>query len=233
MQWSKNKENKFKKLYPTMTDEEVAKIMRLSLGFVRRKAEELELEKEPVGTVPFTTEEISFVKALYPTKSPKEIGLKLGRSATEVEYLAQSLGVRKPKGWYDRIAERDQNLDIVKQWEKEYNQKEMGCSKGHYLVGKILKEIYPFLEHKDEVPIGKLRLDWYVPQLGIAIEFHGVQHEQHIKFFHKTESDFKDAINRDHEKIDMCNNLGITIIRFYHDEPITIDVLKAKIREVI
>lgn len=215
-----------------MSDTELAKVMKLGLSFVRAKADELGLEKDEDKSVPFTLGDIDYVEVMYQTKSPKEIGLALGRSSAEIEYLAQSQMIRKPKEYYQEIAKNDPNIDIVKQWEKEYSQKEMGCSKGHYLVGKILKALYPHLEHKDEVPIGKLRLDWFTPQLGIAFEFHGLQHESHVKFFHKTELEFKDAIKRDHDKIEMCKSLGVTIIRIYHDEPITIDVLKKKISEV-
>ena len=52
-----------------------------------------------------------------------------------------------------------------------------------------LVELYPNQEIIYEYPIGELgmRIDLFVPLIGLAIEIHGVKHRQFTSFFHKDE----------------------------------------------
>jgi very-short-patch-repair endonuclease len=68
-------------------------------------------------------------------------------------------------------------------------------------VASLLKETYPEYKIYPEyfVPYKgySLFFDFYVRDLRLLIECQGEQHYKHIKFFHKTEAEFKNAQHRD------------------------------------
>lgn len=76
-------------------------------------------------------------------------------------------------------------------------------------------------------PKGRFRLDYFLPELNIAIEYDG---EQHFKpcFTSKWESVFK-VNNRDILKDKLCNEHGIKVLRFRYDENITEKLVLIKI----
>ena len=57
-----------------------------------------------------------------------------------------------------------------------------------------------------------LQLDWYCPDLGIAVEFNGAQHYTYTKYFHKTKKQFIYQQECDSMKTSLCKNRGITLI---------------------
>lgn len=57
-----------------------------------------------------------------------------------------------------------------------------------------------------------LELDCYNAELKLAVEYNGEQHYKFLKFFHKTEADFKEQQYRDDVKKQICRNKGITLI---------------------
>lgn len=229
--WSKNKERKFIKLYPHNTDEEVARIMKLSYRFVQNKAEELGLKKEDPSKREWTQEEMMFIMKTYSDSPNEYIAEMLNVQKWQVEHIAYRQGLRKTKGymkeWFD-----DDDSDLVEKWTSEWNN-EMKCSKGHYVVGKILKHLFPYYKVEEEQPIGSLWIDWLIPQLNIAVEVHGEQHSQMSSFFHKTKHDFVKGQENDWSKSEMLESQGISLIVIYHDEEISINLVKAKLEEVI
>ena len=58
----------------------------------------------------------------------------------------------------------------------------------------------------------KLELDMYCADLMIAVEYNGRQHNQRINFFHKSELDFIEQVDRDLMKEDLCIHNGIKLI---------------------
>jgi very-short-patch-repair endonuclease len=232
MYWSKNKERKFSKIYPTMTDEDVAKILRMPIGFVKRKAEELSLEKVEYDEEEWATRDIEILQAMYPTTRNRDLSKLLGKELHKIEHFAYRLGLRKTSSYSQKFYGND-NSELVRQWEEEYEKSEHGSSKGNYVLGKILNHLYPNHKLFDEEPIGKLRIDWYMPEFKLAFEFQGLQHTQHVEFFHKTKYDFNRAQERDYDKSKMCEQLGISLIAIYHDEELSIALIKGKIDEVL
>ncbi len=59
--------------------------------------------------------------------------------------------------------------------------------------------------------LGGLELDFYVEELGIAIEVQGAQHYRYIPHFHLTPDGFQDQLGRDATKRDMCRARGLTL----------------------
>ena len=93
-----------------------------------------------------------------------------------------------------------------------------GCRHG----SRAEEKIQSFLESKnfnfvsekkfdDLVYIEKLRLDFYLPDYNIAIEFDG---EQHKKGWNKDPESLKITKIRDQIKDEYCKNNGITLLRF-------------------
>lgn len=223
--WSKNKENRLKNIYPHKTDQEIADTLKVSISFVNQKAEELGLVKENIKRV-WSGEEVDYVKLNYGQQDNESLAHALGASKLEISHLIYRLGLRRTHG---RL--KDDN-DLVKQWSKEWN-KEMKCSKGHYVTKKILEYSFPYHAIREEEPIGNLWVDLYIPQLGIAFEVHGIQHMEFNLFFHNTKDDFKRGQDNDWRKSEMLEDKNIALVVVYHDEDLSINLINRKIREVL
>lgn len=67
----------------------------------------------------------------------------------------------------------------------------------------------------------------------ILIEYNGIQHYVHTKFFHKTKKKFIDQCKRDKKKYKLAKDNGYIIITFKYDEPLIKDYILNKIRGII
>lgn len=231
MQWSKNKENKFIKLYPHNTDEEIAKIMKMPYYFVQSKAEELGLVKEEPAKRDWTADEIKYINKIYPFLANETIAKELNAEKWQIEHVAYRLELRKDKAFFNYI-EPDDN-DLIKQWTKQHHEGDYGCSLGHFLTYNTLRHIFPYQKIDEEVPIGNLWIDILLPHLNIACEVHGSQHLQYNSFFHSTKADFIKGQENDWQKSEMLESQNISLFVVYHDEKISINLIKAKLEEII
>lgn len=66
-----------------------------------------------------------------------------------------------------------------------------------------------------------LFIDFYITHLNIAIEYDGIQHENHYTSFHRTEDDFLRAKRRDEHKNELLRKNSIPLIRIKHDDILT------------
>ncbi len=98
-------------------------------------------------------------------------------------------------------------------------------SKFHVRARELLKTIYHSYRILEEVKLpgsteshkkGVLYLDFYIPQIMMAIEVHGQQHYEFNKFFHKNKADFAIAQKKDDDKIKWCelNKIDIIVLRY-------------------
>src|SRR5206468_6223485 len=85
--WSKNKENKFKKIYPYNTDEEVSRIMKLPYSFVVGKAVELGLTKLEPSKREWTAEELKYINKMYPRCANRIIANILDVDKWQIEHV--------------------------------------------------------------------------------------------------------------------------------------------------
>ena len=89
-------------------------------------------------------------------------------------------------------------------------------SKGEETIIKILKENKIKFEREKTFPDMKingnnLRLDFYLPEQNIGLEFNGIAHYEQNKFFHKTRQDFLKRQEYDRYKIGYCLAHNITL----------------------
>ena len=68
--------------------------------------------------------------------------------------------------------------------------------------------------------LGKQRLDIFLPERNLAIEFQGLQHFQPVEFF-GGENGLRNTQRRDQLKAELCLSNNVKLIYFRHDEPIT------------
>ena len=107
-------------------------------------------------------------------------------------------------------------------------------SKGADILYKIICKILPGRKIKKEYLIdGKMRIDFFIPELKLGIEYDGRQHDEFVKHFHKSASGFLEAKMRDKLKSGFCENNGISLIRFSHDEELTEELVRSKIMEIL
>lgn len=84
----------------------------------------------------------------------------------------------------------------------------------------FLHEIYPTSEIIYEYPLYELnqRIDIYIPNLGIAVEYNGEAHYHFIPHFHKTIEDFKYGLELDRRKREYLYLHGVKVVDIKYNE---------------
>lgn len=82
------------------------------------------------------------------------------------------------------------------------------------MLYNLLKEIYPHYQIVYEYPLGDLeqRIDLFIPDLGIAVEYNGEQHYKFISHFHKDETDWNKSVLLDKQKINYLEEKGVKLV---------------------
>lgn len=70
---------------------------------------------------------------------------------------------------------------------------------------------YNVVQHGRPSWLGKQHLDIWIPELNIAIEYHGLQHDQPVDFFGGQEA-YEKNVERDNRKRALCNEYGVRLI---------------------
>lgn len=102
--------------------------------------------------------------------------------------------------------------------------REQGCSKCRFCHGETKISLWldnHNIEYVSQYTINlptllfqrnQIRVDFYLPNLNIVIEFHGEQHYSKNKFFHKDEDAFQMQIERDNRLRQYCKQNKIRLI---------------------
>lgn len=89
------------------------------------------------------------------------------------------------------------------------------ASSFHLRARALLTELFPMERRLEELTLpgsGGLRVDFFLPNRGLAIEVHGQQHFERVPHFQATPLDFARACARDHKKTDWFELNGLTLI---------------------
>lgn len=90
---------------------------------------------------------------------------------------------------------------------------------------RIIREASPYW-------LGKQRLDVYLPEKKLAIEYQGKQHTESVAFF-GGKAAYEKNIERDARKARLCKDNGIDLIYVYHYETVTLSLMKNKLRKYL
>ena len=95
-----------------------------------------------------------------------------------------------------------------------------GCSDYHKRARNLLKQIFPFDQILEEVPIPSTSLfaDFFIPKQMKMVEVQGEQHTNYTPFFHKDKRNFGKAKLRDKTKKEWCELNGIELIELSYAE---------------
>jgi len=100
---------------------------------------------------------------------------------------------------------------------------------------QIIKKIFPeTLVFREASPpwLGRQRLDVYLPQLKLALEYQGQQHYQAVSLFGGADS-LARTIERDALKKQLCEENSTELIYVRFDDPLTVASLKHKLRRFL
>jgi hypothetical protein len=101
-------------------------------------------------------------------------------------------------------------------------------TKLYYEIKEYLRS-YEVVHHGSPDWLGKQHLDIYVPELCLALEYQGLQHDEPVNYFGGQDA-FEDQLRRDRRKSNLCKRHGVEII--YVREGYDINSLKAEINRV-
>jgi hypothetical protein len=100
---------------------------------------------------------------------------------------------------------------------------------------QVIKKIFPdTLVFREASPpwLGRQRLDVYLPQLKLALEYQGQQHFQAVSLFGGTHS-LARTIERDALKKKLCEENSTELIYIHFDDPLTVSSLKHRLRRFL
>ena len=97
------------------------------------------------------------------------------------------------------------------------------------LLGDLLREYFAGRKIIRQYVLGNnLRLDFYIPELNLAIEYNGIQHDEK-NYFHKDDAAFFSSIRRDEEKLYACEQLGIELVYFDYSDKLTAELVAERL----
>jgi hypothetical protein len=117
---------------------------------------------------------------------------------------------------------REYNLDL-KKYIRNHRSKR---SQYHVLARGVINEVfngYNILEEvklpgsRDPAKKSVLYLDFFIPNIRMAVEVHGEQHYKYVPFFHKSKAGFLQAQTRDRIKVEWCELNSIELIVLKYD----------------
>jgi hypothetical protein len=80
--------------------------------------------------------------------------------------------------------------------------------------------------------LGKQRLDVFIPEIKLAIEYQGQQHFKEVKLFGGTEG-LKKTKERDKEKLNKCKRNGVELIYFSFKENLSEKIVKKRLKKYL
>jgi hypothetical protein len=154
----------------------------------------------------------------------KESILRYGEPSASLHYCFEAFAHRKrhESGWSWICDNVEQTLGRQK-WVNE--NKVFLFTKELLIEQRIIREASPFW-------LGKQRLDVYLPDQKLAIEYQGKQHTESVEFFGGRAAYEKNS-ERDARKASLCKDNGVNLIYVYHHETVTLSLMKRKLKKYL
>jgi len=109
-------------------------------------------------------------------------------------------------------------------------------SKGETYIINTIRKVLGSIHIYRDFRIGearKLSVDVYIPAYNLAIEFDGIQHFKRVKYFQPNHIDFLEQKRRDKLKEEICEEMGLNLIRIkYNDIPTEEELVKLIIANI-
>jgi len=106
------------------------------------------------------------------------------------------------------------------------------------LLGQILKRLYPNQDIRAQDDLGflsRLKVDYSIRALRLAIEYDGKQHFEPVDFGCLSKDQAERALRaqqeRDHRKNQLCENNGYIIVRFPYNKKLNVRNVKKMMGE--
>lgn len=86
-------------------------------------------------------------------------------------------------------------------------------------IYELLTKLYPMYKiiYEQPIPVLNMRFDLFIKELGIAVEYDGVQHRKYVEHFHRNINGLIEASKRDKNKNIFCEENGIKLVRLSGD----------------
>lgn len=155
-----------------------------------------------------------------PSTHPSEV------TSSPIQPAESDLIVKLPSLSIDYYKNFLLNINIAPNGGKHMSSRTASESRGEKLCRSILEKCYekPFPTVRPDFLINpesnyNLELDCYNADLGIALEYNGIQHYIYPNRFHKTEEEFQQQIRRDGYKKSACKSSGVYLITVPYNIP--------------
>jgi hypothetical protein len=124
---------------------------------------------------------------------------------------------------------REHTFELDKKF--KVKRKENSRSTSQWKLGRLLCKVYGRNNLVEDYPLpgcNNLSWDFWVPNMDIAFEFHGRQHDEYVKFFHGTKAGFEKQKAADFRKqaIADANDITLVVIRENDFSDWSLDELK-------
>ncbi len=103
------------------------------------------------------------------------------------------------------------------------------------LLFNYINALFPdYLVKREATPnwLGKQRLDLYIPELNLAIEYQGQQHYKPIELF-GGEGGFKNTRQMDKEKLNKCKQNGINLVYFTYKDNLSEKLVHSRLKKYL
>ncbi|WP_407458002.1 hypothetical protein [Fibrobacter sp.] len=101
-----------------------------------------------------------------------------------------------------------------------------------YAITKILFPSFTIIREHNPKELKGLRIDIFIQELNLAIEYQGQQHFEPVKAFGGEEA-FKKLKERDALKKQLCKELGIELKYFTYKEKLSIELVESKLKKFL
>jgi hypothetical protein len=158
---------------------------------------------------PWTEDEDEILRENRNSLAGELVEMLPGRTRAAIKQRRFQIGVTPDSKWHtqDRVVAILRELDM----------------------GEVIAEAMPDW-------LGNQRLDAYLPEHGLAVEYHGRQHYEPIEFFARyqgipADELLKNIQERDARKRKLCRERGVTLIEIPYTATITAESIREKILE--